>query len=437
MVNSGNLYLAIDADNAGRMVGRAVLANDIPGLTEVSSRIDMGQEIIADWVTAQGGKKISGGGDEFTAEIPSGSLEQLEQLRSDYQFATQLTITVGVGSNLAEAGKSLMAGKFRGKDQVVQYDPSVDSDLVAAQGRVVEGTGSEEENKLNEAYLKEGSTDHSDCKYCAQSDEASHSDNCQYCQAHEAAQSSNEDCKYCVDESANTSSQIPDHSHTDDCAYCAAKEQVDNHEHSEDDCDYCINAEQRAADTDHDHTDDCQYCASKDSPEGQATGEALASAIMVDDPNSQSERDAVNAIDDTQMPISTESEDGVSHPDGYDGEAAPSDMGLSEDSPESQNSGLTDVLQSGLNAHAESINKEKIVSMVSQALEGFKANKQILEKAKDRAPDLYTSTIAMLKAMIEMAKQLGLGTEVGQEEQSTGSAQSAAPQEGAAQTPQQ
>ena len=49
--------------------------------------------------------------------------------------------------------------------------------------------------------------------------------------------------------------------------------------------------------------------------------------------------------------------------------------------------------------------------MVGEALEGFKASKNILERAKTEAPQLYTSSIAMLKAMIEMCKMLGLDQE--------------------------
>ena len=437
----GNLFIAIDADNAGRMVGRAVLANDVQGLSDASSRIELGQEIIRRWVEECGGKRISSGGDEFTGEIPSGALDQIEQLRSDYQFTTQLTITVGAGASLAEAGKSLMAGKFRGKDQVVMYDPSVDTDIAAAQEHISAGQGSEEENKLGDAYLdKEEAApavrSHADdCKYCQANASHAHTDDCKYCAASEQAEAApdhdhTDDCQYC----AAVQAAPVDHAHTDDCQYCAAKEQVDNHDHT-DDCQWCATAEQRAADADHDHTDDCQYCAAKESPEGQATAQALGQEILTDDPNNQGERDAIDGIDATQMPLGNEMEDNVSHPDGYDAESAPSTMGLSEDSPEAGGPDLTEVLQGGLDQHADQIGREKIVNMVSQALEGFKKNKQILEKAKDQAPELYTSTIMMLKAMIEMAKQLGMGAE--EEGEPVQPDESAAPQEGAAQSPQQ
>lgn len=423
------IYMAYDGDNAGRLVGRAVLANDEAALSEISSRIALGHEVVSSWVKEQGGQVISAGGDEGTFSIPAGSDAQIEQLRSDYQFTTQLTMTVGVGANIAEAGKALMVGKFRGKDQVVHYDASVDQDLAQSMDRIANGTGSQEENKLGEAYLaddvpeapvSEGAPlakDHADdCKYCQEHEDHSHTDDCQYCQA------------------AESGDEETDHNHTDDCQYCAAKEEIDGHEHT-DDCQWCATAEQRAADADHEHTDDCQYCAAKQASENEAIGQHLANDVMNSDPDSQSNRDEINSIDDTQMPMSTAAEDGVSRPEGYNDEASPSDMGLSEDSPE-QGPDFGNVLKDGLDQHADDINREKIVGMVSQALEGFKANKQILEKAKEQAPELYSSTIAMLKAMIEMAKQLGLDKKVAQEEQEPVQP-NAAPQEGAAQAPQQ
>lgn len=413
------LYMACDGDNAGRLVGRAVLANDEQALSEVSSRISLGGEIISRWVEEQGGRVISSGGDEGTFVIPANSAQNIEQLRSDYQFSTQLTMTVGIGSTLSEAGKSLMAGKFRGKDQVVTYDPSVDSDIAAASDHVASGNGTEEENKLDEAYLSDNS---------APAPASSHTDDCQYCQDNQDHDHT-DDCQYCA---AAEETPADDHSHTDDCQYCAAKEQIDNHDHT-DDCEWCATAEQRAADADHDHTDDCQYCAAKETPQAQS----LAQGILTDDPNTQSERDQINNMDDTQMPLGNEMEGNVSHTEGYDSEMAPQDMGLSEDASESDSPDLGQVLQGGLDAHAENIGREKVVAMVSQALDGFKANKQLLEKAKEQAPDLYSSTIMMLKAMIEMAKQLGLGGEPDQPQEPQQESQGAAPQEGAAQSPQQ
>jgi hypothetical protein len=67
------------------------------------------------------------------------------------------------------------------------------------------------------------------------------------------------------------------------------------------------------------------------------------------------------------------------------------------------------VLEEGLDHSADGIQREKVVQMVSQALTQFKGCKEILESTKMQTPQLYQASIAMLRAMIEMASLLGLG----------------------------
>lgn len=102
--------------------------------------------------------------------------------------------------------------------------------------------------------------------------------------------------------------------------------------------------------------------------------------------------------------------DGVSRPEGYD-QNTPSDMGLAQEN-EAETPDLTSVLHEGLDAHADNIQREKVVQMASEALTGFKSCKHIIERSQEQAPQLYKSCILMLRSMIEMAKLLGLGQEM-------------------------
>lgn len=106
--------------------------------------------------------------------------------------------------------------------------------------------------------------------------------------------------------------------------------------------------------------------------------------------------------------------DGVSRPESYS-QNAPGDMALDEDNT-AVAPNLASVLHEGLDTHADNIQRERVVQMVGEALTGFKACKQIIERAQTQAPQLYSSSIMMLKAMIEMAKMLGLtdGSEAAQ-----------------------
>lgn len=112
------------------------------------------------------------------------------------------------------------------------------------------------------------------------------------------------------------------------------------------------------------------------------------------------------ATDDAALAPGTDMVDGVSRPGNFQSNV-PGDMALDE-----ENVGMAPdlgaVLGEGLDVHADNIQREKVVQMVAQALAGFKECKSIIERAQQQAPQLYTSSIMMLKAMIEMAKMLGL-----------------------------
>lgn len=112
------------------------------------------------------------------------------------------------------------------------------------------------------------------------------------------------------------------------------------------------------------------------------------------------------ATDDASLTPGTDVVDGVSRPGGF-ASNTPGDMALDEGNVDATPD-LGAVLGEGLDAHAENIQREKVVQMVAQALSGFKQCKSIIERAQQQAPQLYTSSIMMLKAMIEMAKMLGL-----------------------------
>lgn len=133
---------------------------------------------------------------------------------------------------------------------------------------------------------------------------------------------------------------------------------------------------------------------------------------------------AVAQMDDADLGIGENSEENVSRPEDYE-ENIPGDMGLGEED-ESDEPDYGGLMQEDLDAHADGIQREKVVQMVSEALEGFKGCRDILEKAKDRAPQLYQSSLAMLRAMIEMAKMMDLG---GQDETAEEVVGEEAPQE--------
>lgn len=309
------------------------------------------------------------------------------------------------------------------------------------------------------------------CQYCAALKQVNDPEegDCQYCAAMdgEAAEAGLENCKYCAaSETPGTDCQYcnrPEVAAEADCQYCARPEAAGS------DCQYCgrQHAIQNPTTTDSENfagqaldapaipkpipgediqgqvtpMDDTTNNNLALDGQGQgesnvqvsAGGEILpgpSESVQVDQskeammaiaqqieqappvagagPGPQGAATAM-ATDDSMLAPTGPVVDGVSRPEGY-AQNTPSDLGLAEENGASSPD-LTSVLHEGLDAHAGNIQRERVVQMVSQALQGFKASKQIIERAQEQAPQLYQSSIMMLKAMIEMCKMLGLDAE--------------------------
>jgi hypothetical protein len=418
-MDSQMIFIAADGDSIGSRVGRAVLADDIEGIKDISQKIEAGQAAIEAWATSYGAEHISHGGDESSYRLPAEALDTLEQARKDYEYATGgMSCTVGVGMKLSEAGKALLVGKLRGKDQICNYDQSVEQEYAQAEQDTANGTATGEAAKLGHAYMQkdqemtkdtpqpEAEDSHADCPYCedlnAQGD--SDPDHCSSC--HDEG----DDCPYCneSDEEGEHDPSSPDH--TDDCPYCEDDPDEDKADAAVGDPDIQGEADKVPSD-DPSITDD----PSEHTKEGMQ--DMLNEIVNQDGEGNSIEGKTPEDMDDSVEPVSGDMQGNVSRPDGYDS-GMPGDMGLDDSkdtdaeipNEESQSSSpdFGSVLKDGLEDHAGAIQKERVMAMVVEALQGFKANKDSLERAKSQVPGLYTSSIAMLRAMIEMGKLLGL-----------------------------
>ena len=491
-IKEGMIFISADGDGIGKQVGRAVIANDVDELHKVSARIDAAQDFILHWCQHHDGIKISGGGDEFTAALPKEAEEHIESLRKDIEHAFGYTISVGVGSNLAEAGTALLVAKLRGKNRIVKYSEEIKYDIKKAKRRVREKRASPDEYKLSEAYLKKAEgMNEQDCPYCQQTDgiDPSH---CKWCHDLEAAPGE-EDCPYCKE------SQQAAMGNENDCPFC-------NETHGTDEkCPLCPpegqaalesapslqtpSPEERATATGNANGEASEQATKIQSPDsnnaqaphgspdekaqydqmgmnppiigkptpgnntspagvGEGTNSAAygttetpvapASAggdeaqsgqvIMPEDNHSKEAMHAIaeriegetadgkpddkqtaNAIDDTQV-VGNGSEANISRPGGFEANA-PGDTGLDSAHPAQEDGSpdLSAVLKEGLEDKSNDIDKDRVRDMVGQALNGFKTSKDILERAREQAPDFYQANIAMLAAMIKMAEMLGLG----------------------------
>jgi hypothetical protein len=261
------LRLTYDADGAGRQCGKAIIANDEKALHNISAKIDLGHEIVNEWVVANGGKRISGGGDEGSFKLPIEATEKVEELRKKYFKSTGLTISVGIGKDLSEAGRSLLYAKATGKDKVVWYSSQVEYGIKQTQKKVKNGTASQEEIKLADAYLEKAEVMG---KICELHKKEQHKKHVHALHKHEEGfhdpktnEGSEDPCPYCADSEDNR---------TDDCAYCQDLDAEENADgtagmHECPACKEYDNVESQGAAS---NIDDCPYCQTENISEIQA-----------------------------------------------------------------------------------------------------------------------------------------------------------------------
>lgn len=155
--SSEYIYIAGDGDSIGAQVGQAMLHDDVEGLHAVSSKINQGQDAFQQWLSGVGGEMISAGGDEFVARVPAqADLSSIEEFRNQYNQTVGATVTIGTGSSMSQAGKALIYGKLNGKDQIAQYDESMEQFLQDVQsgdhGDPMSDEAKQKDHYLNSIY---------------------------------------------------------------------------------------------------------------------------------------------------------------------------------------------------------------------------------------------------------------------------------------------
>lgn len=273
-LNNVMIYVSADGDSIGSKVGRAALSDDISGLNSLSEHIEAGNQAIKAFALKNGGQVISSGGDEATIKLPLKNAEELGVLRADYSFITGATLTVGVGESLSQSSKALMVGKLRGKNQICQYDDSVEQEYQQATQEANSGSSQDQEKKkIGEAYMKDNKNPadpfpvHPDNKSQDNSGKQQAEETAgNTTQEDESGQESgqnvqeHDDCPYCQEESGQGELE------GDDCPYCEKEEQVESAQGDTDDCPYCAEAH---SESDHQHDENCPHCQELDAANAQ------------------------------------------------------------------------------------------------------------------------------------------------------------------------
>lgn len=432
-------YISADGDGIGQKVARSELADDEQGLYAVSAKIKAGNDLLEDFAVQCGGQVISSGGDEVVLRVPIEKLVELESIRSDYAYVVGATLSVGVGESLSQASKALMVAKLSGKDQTLQYSPDVEQKYAQASQE-----SNSETKKIGDAYMKNDPQvasqeqlapesdvnnpnqdtsgeqpavdDHSDCLYCQEAQEELEDDDCPYCAEDDQVEQEAglDDCPYCQEAHAEDQ-----HQHGDDCPHCqemdAAKTQEQATQGAQDE----IAPETAPAPTS-DPAQDSEAAPDQGAsipvdgkPVELETGEHQSPAEVLEDFDaahgedpSQEGQTQTDQIGDVGIAEGGDGqEQNISRPDDFNGQI-PQD---SDDPNNTAGPDYGDMMQQDLSDNAGEMQKQKVGDTVRQALQSFKATKNYLEMAQQQAPEFYQANIAMIRAMIDMAKLLGFG----------------------------
>ena len=131
-------------------------------------------------------------------------------------------------------------------------------------------------------------------------------------------------------------------------------------------------------------------------------------AMPMQDPNAMpmEEPEAPSPYDDIAPEMEGDQEEAVEGEEGYDYNNAMADM-IHGHMEGGEGEGEEAPMEESGEGQGEEVLKDDIRS----ALMIFKQNKDILEQARQQSPEMYEATVTMLRAMIEMAKQLGYAPE--------------------------
>jgi len=364
----GFVYLNLNGDEIGENIGNAVASNDEEGLGQMSNTLKDAHRAFEEWIESVGGMVIVSSGDESLCKIPAEAYneETIEGLRQQYEQMTGHTATVGVGNSMSEAAKALIYGKMNEKNQVVQYDPMIEDyinsdeeaseqveDIVSAEGQAGGQAEGQAEGQAGGYPVDEEF------------------------QNNNIAQNS-------PDES--TQSQMPDES------------LMDEGQMSEEDA--SVSPEDKLK----------QFVAAD--VDGDGDIDDVAEVSDQDGDGDIDQEDASSLVSDMIHANMGGDEDQEMEGQEMEGQ----EMGEEELDEEEISQAIQELSQEDL-AEGHSFEDEEqseegmddqLKQDIMNSLSAFKDNQQMLEQAKEQNPSLYSATITMLRAMIEMAKRLSV-----------------------------
>jgi len=373
------IYVTFDLDNAGQLVGSAILNDDLESLAQARDAINGANTSVKEWVKFHQGEIINIGGDEGVFSIPEEAIDHLEDLKARIEKAAGTTVTIGFGSRPSEASKALFAGKLNSKDQIVGYSEEVEHFLHDAHQHTVQGEASEDELKVDKHYL-------------------SHSP--------EYQENSEDD-----QDASNFDEENPEDFVQDDGMGQDTEEGLtDNQDEglddeSSEDPRYIIHGEDGEDGQPNDNSEEWLDDQLAEDPTEQ--GADVEDIVAAPEEQNIAEEEPLDIDPDLEKEDEV-MDDGTMEPEQDDSIPAPEDLSgdteMDDQAAEDQGS------EQEMEAPAqEAGSNQEIMQSVAQVLSVFKSKKDQIEQIKQADPETYEAITGMLQVMVGMAQAMNGG----------------------------
>lgn len=396
-------FIAINGDNVGEGIGNAIATDNHEELSKITNGLKEAHGAIEEWAQTKGGQIVTSSGDEAIVKVPADSFDEseLDQIKAQYSETAGHTVTIGIGDSMSEASKALIYGKMNDKDQIVEYDSTID-DYIA---NYDDGMDTEDEDETDEVDVEDkdddGDIDEVDLKDNTKDDSKALIDG--------NNQDVEDDIEDMPKEGLEDGSEVPEMEETSVDGE-APNEETDEELPGED-----LMDESEIAEEDDDVPTEDRLKEFTDDIDGE---EEPSSDAVPEHEKSLSPED--KAIHDSTETMSDEEEiaqeQAAAQVQG-DGQPIPGqEQNVSdidgEENPEDNQSALQDMIHANMEGEEESSqSKDELKQKVASILLSFKENKMALEQMKQSNPRMYESLIGMLESMIDMAKELNMDPE--------------------------
>lgn len=432
------VFVAVNGDNVGDSIGSAIAEDNHEELSRLSGSINDSHTQIDEWIKTVGGRVISTSGDEGIYQVSSEVIDQLDSIRADYAAQTGHTLTVGVGESVSQASKALLYGKYNDKDQIVHYEPAIEDyinqdesqDGMQPEGElppeqdIIDGAEAEAEAAQGIPQHEEGMSEEQNAQHDQQEQAADEmdSDNIE-ADAEMAMDDSSEEY---ADDSIGDFEEDNAGLETDSVGEETPEEIVDGVAGQEGVETTEGGDEMDGIDGDIDGQDPMEAGAAEqelqaDAADGaeEAEGHEGALTNMIEGHMGEEEEMPQEGMEAGAEEMPMDEEMGQEAP--IEEEMAPEmseeqiaqDMEGGDEMQEME--GEEELLPEG--EELEGGGDAELKADIADSLMSFKQHKDLLEELQQTRPELYTGTITMLRAMIEMSKRLGFAPSLGDEEE--------------------